>query len=102
MEILKIIEFDRDALEEEPVTIGNKRKRTAEASGVPDDVPVFVNSSDSEDEDSDTPSSDSGYDREELARENAELRVSVFTRFASIPADITSDNCESPICATRE
>jgi hypothetical protein len=81
LEILKIIEFDRDAVEEEPVTIGIKRKRTAEASGVPDDVPVYVDSSDSEHEKSDTGSSDPGYNREELARENAELRVSHFIRF---------------------
>ena len=102
MEILEIIEFDRDALEEEPVVkIERKRKRSSEASDVPNHISVYVRS-DSEELAASTWSSDPVYDRETLARENAELRVSRCIIPILIIVDVTSDNCESPICATRE
>jgi hypothetical protein len=101
LEILKIIEFNRDALEEEPVVQIGKRKRTSEESGVPDDVPVYVRS-DSEELSARTWSSDPVYDREELARENAELKVSLSVILNPIPAHTISDSCESRICATLE
>lgn len=101
MEILKIIEFDRDALEDEPVVKIGKRKRTSEESGIPDDVPIYVRS-DSEELTARTWSSDPVYDREELARENAELKVSDSVVLNPIPAHTMSDSCESPTCATLE
>jgi hypothetical protein len=79
LEILDIIEFDRDALEEEPVVKIGKRKRSSEASTVPNDVSVYVRS-DSEELAASTWSSDPVYDREILARENAELKVRSFNR----------------------
>jgi hypothetical protein len=78
LEILNIIEFDRDALEEEPVVKIGKRKRTSEASTVPNDISIYVRS-DSEELAASTWSSDPVYDREELARENAELKVRLFS-----------------------
>ena len=97
MEILEILEFDRDAFEEEPVLqLGDKRKRTSETSGVPDNVPEYVRS-DSEELTARTWSSDPVYDREELARENAELKVSHLVVLNPIPAHTMSDCCESPI-----
>lgn len=102
MEILEIIEFDRDALEEEPVVkIERKRQRSSEASDLPNHISVYVRS-DSEELAASTWSSDPVYDRETLARENAELRVSrCFIPFL-ITVDITRDSCELPICAIRE
>ena len=101
LEILNIIEFDRDALEEEPVVKIGKRKRTSEASNIPNDVSVYVRS-DSEELAASTWSSDPVYDREALARENAELKVSHSVVLPLISAHTSSDGCESPICATRE
>ena len=101
LEILNIIEFDRDALEEEPVVKIGKRKRTSEASTVPNDVSVYVRS-DSEELAASTWSSHPVYDREELARENAELKVSHSVVLTLISAHTTSDSCESPTCVTRE